>query len=178
MKSLLNKLFILSIVVFFASGAFSQSKAPTPTPYQNVLVENFTVESGVEFSPEQMKSLMADIVLALTNTKKFDKVALSADKPEFPSDQRTLKIVGEVVKYKKGNRAARYFIGFGAGATKVNANVKFMDLASGSILLEREVDGVVWIGLFGGESGGAKSGLAKEISNLAKKQFGAPKQKT
>ena len=91
----------------------------------------------------------------------------TSEKPTEP----TLKITGVITKYSKGSRAARYLIGFGAGATKVKAKVKFIDSVSGDVLLEKEIDGAVWIGLFGGKSDEAKSDLAKDITNLVKKQF-------
>lgn len=171
MKRLKYLFFSTVICLLFVSSIWAQQAVTEKKVYKNVEVETFTIKEGVEFESAQLENLMASVVFALKNTEKFENVKLSSQKSENVSNAPTLKIVGEVTNYDKGNRAARYLIGFGAGATKVNANVKFIDAATGNVLLEKQVDGVVWIGMFGGDSNGAKSGLAKEISNLAKKNF-------
>ena len=51
------------------------------------------------------------------------------------------------------------------------AHVQFIDVATGSVVFEKDVDGTVWIGLFGGDSSGATRGLAKEVAKIAKKQL-------
>ncbi len=92
---------------------------------------------------------------------------------ETPSDAAapTLKITGSVVKYKAGSRAKRYMIGFGAGKSKLIAEVKFIDAATGNVLHEQKADGDVVMGVFGGNSGGAKSELAEQVAKSAKKKF-------
>lgn len=179
-----NYLFLsIALCLLFAVSGFAQQNATEKKAYQNIEVETFKVKDGVEFTSEQIENLMAGVVYALKNTKNFENVTLlsasqtAGTNPADATQNGTLKIVGEITKYDKGNRAARYFIGFGAGATKVNANVKFIDTNTGSVVLEKQVDGVVWIGFFGGDSSGAKSGLAKEIANLSKKNFGGKAKK-
>ena len=73
------------------------------------------------------------------------------------------KITGTITKYSKGNRAARYLVGFGAGRTKLVAAVKVLDAETGTLLFEQNVDGHVYGGLIGGETDGAKSNLSSEI---------------
>jgi hypothetical protein len=165
--------FALLMVVLSAMSAFAQTKKT----YQSIEVETFTLAEKVEFEPAQLENLMSGIIFSLKKTNKFQNVTLlnqkseNTEKSDKTSTEPTLKIVGEVTKYSKGSRAARYFIGFGAGATKIKAKVKFIDSASGTVLLEKEVDGTVWIGVFGGSSDGAKSGVAKDIASIAKKNF-------
>jgi hypothetical protein len=76
-----------------------------------------------------------------------------------------------VKEYKAGSRAKRYLIGFGAGKTKVVADVKFIDMQTQQVVFEKQVDGKVMIGVLGGDSMGAANGLAKEIAKVTKKQF-------
>lgn len=156
---------VVSITLFSAIFCAAQTRT-----FPNVAVEKFTVQEKVEFEEENLKNLMTELILALRETNKFQKVTYLDDKSEKPTEP-TLKITGVITKYSKGSRAARYLIGFGAGATKVKAKVKFIDSVSGDVLLEKEIDGAVWIGLFGGKSDEAKSDLAKDITNLVKKQF-------
>ncbi len=73
----------------------------------------------------------------------------------------------------------RYFVGFGTGKTKIIADVKFSDAATGEIIHQQTVDGEVTWGVFGGDSDGAKSGLADEIIRVMKtKGFAGDKKKT
>ena len=172
------KLSVITLCILLLSSicCFSQqTNNSKPQTYQNIEVEKFTVKEKVEYEAEKLDNLMSEIIYALKNTKKFQNVMLLAEKPVNTSTDPVLKISGEIIQYDKGNRAARYLIGFGAGKTKVKAKLKFTDSASGKLLLEKDIDGSVWIGLFGGDSEGAKSDLAKDIANLVKKQFGGKK---
>jgi hypothetical protein len=62
-------------------------------------------------------------------------------------------------------------VGFGAGATVIGAHIKCYDAATKELLLERDVDGKVIMGLMGGKSEGANNGLAKEIAKNVKQKF-------
>lgn len=57
-------------------------------------------------------------------------------------------------------------IGLGAGATVVEAQVKFSDAATGRVLLNRQVKGVTWTGIAGGDSKSAGESLARKIAKL------------
>jgi hypothetical protein len=122
----------------------------------------------VKLPPESRDVIMTQVVEELTQLKKFKEVSdrrEATPQPEGP----TVRLTGAFTKYNAGSRAKRYFIGFGAGTTKVVARIKFVDVATGDTLLERYVDGKVWIGLFGGDSSGATRGLAKEVAKVTKK---------
>ena len=136
--------------------------------YQNIEVTSFEIEEGVKLPPESRDVIMTQVVEELTQLKKFKEVSdrrEATPQPEGP----TVRLTGAFTKYNAGSRAKRYFIGFGAGTTKVVARIKFVDAATGDTLLERYVDGKVWIGLFGGDSSGASRGLAKEVAKVTKK---------
>lgn len=169
-------LFSLVAVALSFSSAFAQDKKDAMIDsgdkgkYQNVEVAPFTAQSDVKITPEQLKALTDSVVKELQDTKKFKQVLHEGETPTDPSAP-TLKISGEVVKFKAGNRAKRYFVGFGAGKSKVIANVKYMDRGTGKMLAEHTSDGDVFMGVFGGDSGGAKSELAKDVAKFAKKTF-------
>lgn len=101
-----------------------------------------------------------------------------AAQTEQASSTGKLKISGEITKYVKGSRAMRYMVGLGTGATKIIANVKFVNAETGETVLEQTVDGDVTWGLFGGSSDDAKSGVADEIMRTLKKNnFAGEKKK-
>jgi hypothetical protein len=86
-----------------------------------------------------------------------------------PADN-VLYVTGLITQYKQGNRAARYVIGLGAGRAKLKAHIKVAD-SKGNVLLEKDVDGNVVIGLFGGNSNGITRGLARELAKDMVKKF-------
>lgn len=162
------------------SNAFGQDKKadaaaapPEKGKYQIAEVVPFTAQQDVQISPEQLKSLTDTVVKELQDIKKFKQVTLEGAAPAAGADASapTLKVTGTVVKFKAGSRAKRYFVGFGAGKTKVIATVRFIDRESGNVLHEFTADGDVHMGIFGGNSGGAKSELADQVAKTAKKKF-------
>lgn len=77
----------------------------------------------------------------------------------------------EILTYDEGNRALRYFIGFGAGAAKSSALVKLSD-KNGKNLGDFSVDASMAMGIFGGDAESVLDGTAYEVvRNIKEKQF-------
>jgi hypothetical protein len=133
-----------------------------------IQVMYFDQKPGAKMPEDTLKSLMGSIMSELTSTGRFDRVVGDADK--LQDGQAGLRLTGTVVEFKKGSRATRYMLGpaslAGPGKTVVKANVQLIDVPSGRVLHQQNVDGRVWIGLFGGSSDGAKQGIAKEIAKV------------
>lgn len=177
-------LFIIGLLAAASAYAQNVDNQSGKTKYQKIEISKFEIEQGVEkFSDESLNVMMAEIVEQLKNLNKFDSVALDSEKPKESqttegnqtesvkaSSESTLRLVGTVTEFKEGSRAARYLIGFGAGKAKVKAHIKIID-SGGAVLLEKDVDGNVVIGVFGGDSKGITRGLAKEIAKVVKKKF-------
>jgi hypothetical protein len=157
----------------FISASFGQAAGP----YGTVEIEKFTVASGVEFPENDMNELMSYMVTHFNRSRRFESVFLSTDAASQTAPARRVKIAGTVSKYAKGNRAARYLIGLGAGRTKLVADVKVTDAETGNLLFEQKVDGHVYGGLFGGETDAAKSGVASEIIKTMTKKGYARKER-
>ncbi len=178
MKNLIKSLAIVLLVgVSCVTAIRSQDKKVI---YQDVKVTTFEIKPETEFSESMRDVMMSEIVDELMKTKKFSSVQNVSAKESvetstidnsaktksqietIPGDS-VLRLTGIVTEFKKGNRTARYLIGFGAGRAKVKAHIKVVDSA-GKVLLEKDVDGNVVIGLFGGDTNGITRGLAKEIA--------------
>lgn len=101
----------------------------------------------------EMASLIAPHVAELFRQSEWGASAVAPDR---------LVIEGRVVSFDPGNQAMRYLIGFGAGRSKVIAEVEFED-ASGHILGSSEFTGGVTMGGFGGTSADAVRRMANEI---------------
>lgn len=64
---------------------------------------------------------------------------------------RTLVIRGRLLKVDPGSKAARYFVGYGAGAVKIQIAGEIVDGSSGSVLLRFTQERRSGVGLFGGD---------------------------
>lgn len=164
--------------VFCALLAFvSLSAAQSAEPYTVVELERFSVAQGVEFPDNDLSELMSYMVTHFNKSRRFDNVFLSTDAAAQSTSGKRVKISGTVSKYAKGSRAARYLVGFGAGRTKLVADVKVVDAETGDLLFEQKVDGHVYGGLFGGETDAAKGGVASEIIKTMTKKGYARKER-
>ena len=138
-------------------------------PYKAIEVERFTVRQGVELADKDVDDLMKATVENFRASNRFESVTMAGEASSTEATPK-LKVSGEVTKYVKGSRAARYFIGLGAGKTKLMVDVKLTDAATGEVVFHQSVDGDVTWGLFGGDSDKAKGGVADEIIREMKKR--------
>lgn len=163
-------LVLLTSATASAQSNDAASDAAEKNKYQNVEVAAFTAQEDVKMTPEELKAITETVVREMKDIKKFKQV-LHEGEAATDAAAQTLRVEGKVVKFKAGSRAKRYFIGFGAGKTKMIANVKYIDRATGRVIYEYVADGDVHMGIFGGDSGGAKSEMAEQVAKYAKKKF-------
>lgn len=167
MKAVTSFFFVISVCLLFATGVFAQ--APAKQPYKAIEVERFTVRQGVELAEKDVDELMKATIDNFKASNRFDSVTMAGEAATVEASPK-LKVSGEVTKYVKGSRAARYLVGFGAGKTKLMVDVKLTDTVSGEVVFHQSVDGDVTWGLFGGDSDKAKGGVADEIIREMKKR--------
>jgi hypothetical protein len=172
-KTITQTLFLVLSVLSFCDSIVATRQEPSRdlrNRYENIEVVRFEVQPGIDFPREYMQSMMADALKDLRRIGKFKRVFVDGEAQQ-DGEASTIQLVGTVTKFKHGNRAKR-FIALGvAGDTKVVAHVKFIDKASGRLLVEADVDGVVYTGLLGGSPRGAPSGVGKDVAKIAKKVF-------
>ncbi|MGA7156578.1 MAG: DUF4410 domain-containing protein [Acidobacteriaceae bacterium] len=143
-----------------------------PSKYVTAQVLPITVQSGISISDKYLAGMQARIAHALESSKRFEQV-LQSENVATP-EKSTLRIAGTVTKFIPGNRAERYFIGYGAGATKITVHVVFTDAETGKTLLEQDVRGEIWFGspLNGyGNPNRAQKDISKSIKKIAEKNF-------
>ena len=175
----------VSVCMMLAVAAFGQTTpAASPAaitakgPYKVIEFERFTIRQGVEFTDKELDELMNAAVKNFTKSNRFDSVALAGGTPVEVAGPK-LKISGEITKFVKGSQAARYLIGFGAGKTKIMADIKMTDAETGEVVFNQVVDGDVTWGVFGGDSDDAKGGVADEvIREMKKRGLAGDKKKT
>jgi hypothetical protein len=123
------------------------------------------VVAQVEVSPDyQMPSdwlanFTSRLVELLKYSQKFAKVSGPGDAPESDPAQ-TLHVT--IVGFKKGSRALRYAVGFGAGQEKLKATV-VLDGPDGAALFSQEFTSTTTMGLYGSKSGETPRKLAEKI---------------
>jgi hypothetical protein len=127
------------------------------------------VQQGVDLPPDYQLTIDEDLNKELAKIKGMKQVLREGE--TLPKEEPVLLLTGTITKYKKGNQAARYLVGFGAGSTVIDAHIKCYDAVTKDLLFERDVDGKVIMGMMGGKSEGANNGLAKEIAKNIKQKF-------
>ena len=119
--------------------------------YSQIAVESFDT-AGVKLPPTN------------DNTYKAVQLALQRMKPAFiqgtaekakrktsgNAPGKTLVIRARLTKVDPGSQAARYFVGFGAGAVKIAIAGEIVDRASGKVLLRFAQERRSGFGAFGG----------------------------
>ena len=160
---------IVSLVVLAASATAEKKSGKSDKKYEYVQVNRFDVQQGVDLPPDYLLTIDEDLNKQLAKIKGMKQVLREGE--TLPQGEPVLLVTGTVTKFKKGNQAARYLVGFGAGSTVIDAHIKCYDAASKELLFERDVDGKVIMGLMGGKSEGANNGLAKEVAKDLKEKF-------
>jgi hypothetical protein len=108
---------------------------------------------------------MKEISIKLEKLKRFKEIRSSADNAS--GDENTFRLSGTIVKFRPGNRTARYLVGFGSGRKKIIAEIRFTDSKTGETLLKKNVEGDVFVGILGGKSSYAERDLAGDVANTA-----------
>jgi Domain of unknown function (DUF4410) len=151
----------LIAILFAPSTHLRAAGPPPPVPYTAVAVDKFVALNGVEFPADYQSALAADIARELSVS--FPTVIIVHQGDPAPNGHPQLRISGVVTRFEPGNKLKRRMIGFGAGATIVEAEVWFIDASSGQVLLNRGVRGTTRSGVDGGDSKGAADSVAKKI---------------
>jgi Domain of unknown function (DUF4410) len=159
------------VVGFCWSSVIAQTEtSDLRNRYQYIEITRFEVKAGIDFPDEYMEQMMKGVIKSLRDTGKFKRV-IAEGEAQQTAENATMLLVGTVIKYKEGNRGKR-FIALGlAGDRKIVAHVKFLDKATGKLLLEADVDGIVRDGVLGGSAKGAPTGIGKDVAKIAKKVF-------
>jgi hypothetical protein len=174
MKSLLIAGTAFAAAMFLAVPALPADKWQPKYPF--IQVKQVEVQQGVDLPPDYQVTIVEDLIKKLSKVKGVQQVFREGE--ALPDGQPVLVVTATVTKFKKGNQAERYLVGFGAGATVIETQLKCFDQTTKALLLDQKVDGREVMGVMGGKSENANSGLAYEITSYIKQDFysrdGAP----
>ncbi len=143
-----RKLFLIALfsLAMMVDAYPLQSANKKLTGYDIISLEKVTVEKNKETEdfPEEYGAVLHQSALSKLKKKNiFNQVIDAAANSVEPQNQEAKRLIlsSTVIEYKKGSRAKRYFVGFGAGATKVKVRFTLRDAATGQELLRTERDG-------------------------------------
>jgi Domain of unknown function (DUF4410) len=158
--------FSIPALTFLLCAAISGLNAaqPPPAPYTAVEVDKFVAAPGVDFPLDYQSALAED--LARQISVLFQTAAIVHPGDTVPYGEALMRISGVITRFKPGSKMKRQLVGFGAGATVVEARVWFIDAATGEVLLNRTVKGVTWSGIAGGDARSTGNSLAKKIARF------------
>ena len=132
------KIIVITIAVaVFAATVFAGDKADHAIKgkYHSLEIAQFTIKPGIGFPQDYMSKMQSDLLNEIVEKHKFEQV-FSADNKPASWTAPLLRLEGEVIEYKAGSQAKRYWVGMGAGKTKVVAHVKFIDSKTNEVVFE------------------------------------------
>ena len=94
----------------------------------------------------------------------YEEVTLNSDKTKG-----VLLMQGIIIKYEEGSQAKRYWIGLGAGKAHCKIQVIFINKETGEELSRTNFDGMLVMGVFGGDSDAAIDGVVDSFISYMKK---------
>ena len=127
--------------------------------YSVVVVREFKVtepevndEDDRKLVAEMPSFLQGELVRRLRESGLFTRI-VNANETDYTSGtEKALLLEGEITRLAPGSRALRYWVGFGAGRSKAQAETRFVDAQSGQPVLVIADRRVAAYGVFGGDS--------------------------
>lgn len=165
-----NRLFTCLALVIIISGCASNRYAvqsPASEPLSNFdgleikpFVSNVINDDATNIAENLPKKLKEKIEFYNSRNKQkiFDSVYLG-DGP----DSNPLAAECKITSFEKGSRAARYFIGYGAGKAYTSLSCLFRSKNTGEIISEASFDGELSMGVFGGSVSEASEAMLSSI---------------
>lgn len=133
------------------------------SPYSQIAVESFD-SSSVKL-PETNDNTYQAVQSALRMMKPafIDGVQRTAQRRAGANSGKTLVIRARLTKVDPGSQAARYFLGFGAGAVKIAIVGEIVDGSSGKTLVHFAQERRSAFGAFGGAYGELFARTARQL---------------
>jgi hypothetical protein len=141
------------------AGLVGAATGFNPKEYAVIAVERFAVakseiedEGDQRFADRMATFYQSELVRRLRETGLFSRVVNLGDTGLPGNGGKTLKLRGTITRLGQGSQAARYFVGFGAGSTRAQAEMHFVDAESGRVVLVTADRRHGSVGFLGGDS--------------------------
>ena len=158
-------LLLVSVLSACASSRYTVLKPVTEplTKFEILEIRDFTSNLTDEDSVDLANRFADQLHQAVMDDRKknpgesiFRDVVRSTEQ-----DDSVLVLDGVVISFEKGSRAARYFIGFGAGKAYCTIQATFSNKETGEVVLKANFDGELSMSFFGGSPEAAVKSVVK-----------------
>lgn len=155
-----------------ATPATADAASPAAGPIDCLEVELFKVaEDKVEGQTDRAATIpahnldliQADMIRYLPKMT-HGKNAVVAGSSACPNPQTAAVVGGDVLDFRKGNMALRYFVGFGAGSQKVRVRLTVSRKLGRASVGQSEIADTKWAGAFGGTNTKGLDDFAEKAS--------------
>jgi Domain of unknown function (DUF4410) len=140
--------------------------------YPVIAVERFPVaKSEIEdqgdqrFADRMAFFYQAELVRRLREAGLFNRVVNLSETDLPVGAGKVLKLRGTITRLGRGSQAVRYLVGFGAGSTRAQAEMYFVDADSGQVMLVTADRRLASMGMFGGDD---EDFLRESFNNMAR----------
>ncbi len=176
---------LASVVAVFVSASAIAAPAPTtPGTYRDwhgvdevTIIRPFNAAAYSQIAVESFDSTGVKLPPVNDNTYRAVQSAIRIMKPAFMdglaqkaqrkasanAPGKTLVVRARLAKVDPGSQAARYFVGFGAGAVKIAIAGEIIDRSSGKVLVRFAQERRSAFGAFGGGYGELFQRTARQI---------------
>jgi hypothetical protein len=127
--------------------------------FQIIVVKQFKVtepelndEEDKKLAAEMPSYLQAELVRRLRESGLFARVINASETDYSPGSDKALVLDGEITRLAPGSRALRYIVGFGAGRSKAQSEMRFVDAQTSKVFMVTADRSVAAYGIFGGDS--------------------------
>jgi hypothetical protein len=141
------------------AGHVARRPGFSPKTYTAIILMPFTVgqsetkdEDDVRLAKDMPAYFQAQLVKRLQAAGIFAKVVDASASGASPSDEKALRLEGDMPMLTEGSRALRYFVGFGAGAAKAQIETRLVDVQAQRVELITADRRATGMRIFGGDS--------------------------
>jgi hypothetical protein len=128
------------------------------TKYKIIVVEKLPVtdpdikdEGDRRFAAKMAPKLQMELVRRLKDSGLFQRVVNTSETEFTPGAEPVLRLQGMITRLGRGSQAARYFAGvYGAGRTRAQADLRFVEVSSGRVVMVTADRRIASVGFFGG----------------------------
>ena len=163
-----------AVAALMSVTAVAAAPPPAPGTYRDwhdvdevTIIRPFNAAAYSQIAVESFDSLGVKLPPANENTYRAVRAAIQVMKPAFMAGLaekaqrkananapgKTLVVRARLTKVDPGSQAARYFVGFGAGAVKIAILGEIVDRSSGKVLVRFAQERRSAFGAFGGGYG-------------------------
>jgi hypothetical protein len=102
------------------------------------------------FGAEMSSFFQTELVRHLRSSGLFVRVVNAGETQVESGSETVLKVEGAITRLGRGSQAMRYLVGYGAGAARAQADMKFVEVPSGKVVMVVADRRIASAGSFGG----------------------------